>query len=68
MEAEGGLRGSKNGIEDTALELCLVCCAACTPQVHFPLEPIEERLDDIDARSGLEFSLARIKGFIGALL
>lgn len=28
----------------------------------------EEGLDDIDAKSGLEFSLARIKGFIGALL
>lgn len=36
LEREGGLGGNKKGIEDTGLELCLVCCAVDTPQVRFP--------------------------------
>lgn len=68
LPGEGGLRGNKKGIEDARLELCLLCCAARTPQVPFASGAKGERFDDIDGRSGSEFSLARIKDFMGVLL
>lgn len=68
QHGEGGLRGNKKGIEDTGLELCRVCGAADTPQVHFPFGAKREGFHFTDGRPGLEFSLVVFKGFIGALL
>lgn len=65
---KGGLRGNKKGIEDTELELCRVCCAADTLQVHFPFGAKREGFHDTDGRSGLEFSLVMFKDFIGDVL
>lgn len=45
-----------------------MCCAADTPQVHFTFGARGEGLDAVDGGSGLEFSLASIKGFMRALL
>lgn len=56
LHGEGRLRGNKKGIEDTGLELCRVCCAASSPQVHFPLGAKGEGFDDLVGRSCLEFS------------
>lgn len=63
-----GCKETKKGIQDTSLELCLVCCAADTLQVHFPFGAKGQGFDDTDGRSGLEFSPARIKDYNEALL